>query len=78
METKKVKIKIALVVDSNGDYSSCGWSRPKGDDPGEWFNVCLDGLYGEGTVEHKYIIEAEVSIPELPTIQGTATKQTED
>jgi len=77
MGTKKIKIRIALVVDSNGDYSGCGWSPTKESLDG-FFDICFDGLEGKGTVEHKYVIETEVDIPELPIIECTATKQPED
>ncbi len=78
METKKIKVRIALVIDNTGDWSAAGWhSADK--DLQTCFDVCLDGL-AENEIEKKWIVEAEIEIPELSqqTIEGTATKQTED
>lgn len=79
METKKVKIKIAVVVDSKGDYSGCGWNKAP-EDLKNCFEICYDGLSGDNLPEARYIIEAEIDIPDPSayTVEGTATKQTED
>ena len=78
METKKVKIRVAVVIDNVGDWSAAGWHMAK-DSLQECFDVCFDGM-AENEVEEKWIVEAEIDIPtrSLRTIEGTATKQTKD
>ena len=79
METKKVKIRVAIVVDSSGDYSSCGWSKAP-EDLGNCFEICYDGLSGDHLPEARYVIEAEIDIPDRSafTVEGTATRQTNE
>lgn len=78
METKKVKIIVAVVVDNTGDWTASGWKRV-GEDLQVCFDVCFDSM-AENDIEEKWIIEAEIDIPtrSLRTIKGTATKQIED
>lgn len=80
METKteKIKIRIAVVVDSGGDWGAAGWHSAK-ESLQDCFDVCFDGL-AENDVEEKWIIEAEIDVPmqNSRTIEGTATKQTKD
>ena len=79
METKKIKVRIALVVNGNGNYNAsgrdCGRSQFE-----EYFDVCSDGLGGVEAVEDRYVVEVEVDLPKYDTniIEGTAIKQTED
>lgn len=77
METKRVKIRIAVVVDSDGNYNAYGYGAEK-EDMDECFAIAFEGLVGKNTIEHQYIIEAEINMPKLQIINGTATKQTED
>ena len=76
METEKVKIRIAVVVDSDGNYNSAGWSDVS-ENMDECFDVCFEGLVGKNTIEHQHVVEVEVDIPKLSIIEGTATKQPE-
>lgn len=78
METKKVKIRIALVVDSNGEYGAYGFNNA---DIKDCFAICFDTLpihsSGDNVGEVRYVVETEINIPEPRIIKGTATKQEE-
>ena len=66
---KTVKVRIAVAVDSQGNWAASGWSG-KGD-PGAasdyMADIARDGV-GEG--EALYWVEAEIPMPEVQTIQG--------
>jgi len=67
---KTVKVKIAVSVDSNGDWSAAGWSG--GTDPSEFHSYTIDALEPG---ENGYWLEAELPVPEkIPTIQATVTE----
>lgn len=69
---KKTKVRIALAVDSQGDWNACGWSRdgkPTLDD--DMMTAAVE-MVSDG--ENQYWVEVEVEIPEPKTVQGKATK----
>lgn len=70
MKTKK--IRIAVAVDGNGDWSAVGWS---GADPAEVRGIVLEGVSGAAE-EHIVWVVAEVPIPEQSSldIEGTVEK----
>ncbi len=79
METKKVKIRVAVIVDSNGDWGAAGWSHAKNLDC--CFDECAEGISNDtGTVGEKWIMEAEIDVPvqSVRTIESTITKQEKD
>lgn len=72
----KVKVRIAVAVDVNGNWASTGWGKNKGnyskkrDD--EMMEFALETLEPG---EAQYFIEAELDIPTIKTISATVSKQ---
>ena len=66
---KTVKVRIAVAVDTQGNWASSGWSE-KGDqvDINEYMADIARECVGEG--EALYWVEAEIPMPEVQTIQG--------
>lgn len=64
-----VKVRIAVAVDPEGDWNSCGW---KDGDVKDAMGICVDTL---GSGEARYWLEAELPIPEIATIHATVTKE---
>jgi len=69
--TKTVKVKIAVSVDPTGDWFSAGW---KGASEEEMHSYTIDGLENG---ESRYWLEAELPVPEAPTIHPTVTEATQ-
>ncbi len=66
--TKTVKVRIAVGVDAEGNWTGYGW-RDAPDDARETLNVCLDDI-NDGEIV--YWLTAELPIPtEPPTIEAT-------
>lgn len=64
----KVKVRIAVAVDSDGDWNACGWSDAP--DDSTTMGIACETL-GDG--ERRYWIEAELDAPEVATVQGKVT-----
>lgn len=65
----KVKVRIALAIDSNGKWMAVGWKHATND---EMMDNAIDGM---DSGERRYFIEAEVEAPEPPTVvQGTVSE----
>lgn len=62
---KTVKVRIAVAVDSDGDWSASGW---KGARDYHAMGTAVDGV---GDNASRYWITAELPIPEAPTIAGS-------
>lgn len=62
-----VKVRIAVVVDPTGDWSSAGWPGSDADK----MNLAADPL-NEG--EARYWLEAELPVPTVNTVQAEVTK----
>ena len=62
---KTVKVRIAVAVGSDGDWSACGW---KGDRDGDAMDTVIDAV---GDNASPYWITAELPIPEAQTIAGS-------
>ncbi len=56
---RKQTVRIALAIDSTGEYSACGWGRGDGHAEPDWC-LCEDTLSPRS---RRYIIEAEVELP---------------
>lgn len=54
-----VKVKIAVAVDSTGNWNACGWRNAPSD--AEKMALCVEPL-NDG--EARYWLEAELSLPE--------------
>lgn len=65
---KKVRVRIAVAVDQDGEWNAAGWSRRgKSCDDDEMMSVCVEGVGGN---EASYFVEAEVYVPERPTVKA--------
>jgi len=62
-----VKVRIAVAVDPDGDWNSCGWKTGTNKDA---MSICVDTL---GSGEARYWLEAELPIPEIATIRAAVT-----
>lgn len=73
---KTMKIKILVAVGSNGDWAASGWGQ-KGKAPDK---VSIESMKDTVTdmveaEQYQYVwVEAEVPIPEISTVFGTAIK----
>jgi len=64
---KTVKVRIAVCVDPQGDWSSSGWSGATDED-------MMENASGDTSMDAKqYFIEAEIPIPEPEIVQGTVS-----
>jgi hypothetical protein len=63
-----VKVRIAVAVDPDGDWNSCGWKDGKAADA---MSICVDTL---ASGEARYWLEAELPIPEIATIQAAVSE----
>lgn len=68
MESKTVKVRIAVAVDPEGAWHCCGWD---GCDEQEAFSYCIDSL---GSGESRYILTAELAIPEVVEVPAAIEK----
>ena len=60
-----VKVRIAVAVDARGNWNACGFSAARSDK--DKMDSCVEML-DDG--EARYWLEAELAIPETPTIQA--------
>jgi hypothetical protein len=66
---KKVKVKVALMVDANARWSAHGESD-QADNPDWSFVEDMFGAYPPAINPRKFIIEVMVEVPSLPVIQA--------
>jgi hypothetical protein len=62
---KTVKVRIAVTVDSDGDWSASGWKGAQDDDA---MGIAIDGV---GENSSRYWITAELPIHEVQTVAGS-------
>lgn len=67
---KKVKVRIAVAVDPDGDWDATGWSAATDDSA---MGIARDSV---GSGEACYWLEAELEIPEAKTVQANVEKAT--
>lgn len=66
----KVKVRIAVAINTKGDWYAVGSSRGKDDDDMEIALDSLDCLASPH--DHRgYFVEAELEVPVTETVQGT-------
>jgi len=63
-----VRVRIAVAVDPDGDWNSCGW---KGGGDENAMEICTESI---GSGEARYWLEADLPVPEIATIQAAVTK----
>jgi hypothetical protein len=66
--TKTVKVKIAVSVDHNGEWSSAGWNTAN---PEELHSYTIDSLEPG---ERRYWMEAELELPAPTTVKPIITE----
>ena len=66
--TKTVKVRVAVTVDASGDWCASGW---KGGDDDEVMDSAAGSI---GDNEACFWLEAELPVPEVPTITATVTE----
>lgn len=65
---KTVKVRIAVAVDPEGNWSSAGWSNGR---DGDKMGIACETV---GTGEARYWLEAELAIPDSSIVQATVTE----
>jgi len=72
-----MKVRIALVVDAEGNWVATGWGYVKKkpiSDKAAMEYCRLNWSTVEGRLESEYFIEAEVELPKPTTIEGKVGK----
>lgn len=69
---KTVKVRIAVAVDPEGNWGCAGW---KNADQDELHSYAVENLENG---EHRYWLDAELKIPEIPEISATVSSATGD
>lgn len=64
----KVKVRIAVAVDSSGEWTSSGWNGCDAEDAKALASDAVGDPYAI------YWIEAELDAPEVATVQGKVTR----
>jgi hypothetical protein len=72
--SKTVKVRIAVSVDCNGDWSSAGWSSTDSTDSENFHSYTIDSLEPG---ENRYWLEAELEVPETKTITAQVSQLTQ-
>lgn len=68
---KTVKVKIAVVIDDEGNWTANGWN----DGEKECMGICLDIIdIIDGDVQ-RFWVEAELPIPKIKTFSGTVEEE---
>ena len=65
----KVKVRIAVAVGTNGEWNAMGWSSGETSDS-EKMSLCVEVI---DSGEARYWLEAELDVPEAPTVQASVT-----
>ena len=63
----KVKVKIAVAIDSDCNWNSCGWGSPDEDNSSDCMSMAVDPLLNG---EKRYWIEAIIDTPSVETVIG--------
>lgn len=63
-----VKVRIAVAVTPEGDWSACGWSGTASDD--DKMSICVDSL---ASGEKRYWLEAELEVPSVDVVQSSVS-----
>ena len=61
----KVKVRIAVAVDRQGNWNSCGWSGCG--DVGEMFQICVETIESG---EARYILTADLDLPVVTEVEA--------
>lgn len=69
--SKTVKVRIAVAVNAEGDWSACGWPNPSA--AGDMMGMALDSLDADGAVS-EFWITAELPVPETCDVAGAVTQ----
>lgn len=72
MSKRTINVRIAVIVNSKGEWSSAGW--PKADDA-ELMAFAGDGLGEAICPEARYFVTAELELPEANEIVGAVEKE---
>lgn len=64
-----VKVRIAVAVAPNGEWNAMGWSSGEASDS-EKMSLCIETI---DPGEARYWLEAELDVPEAPTVQANVT-----
>lgn len=69
---KKVKVRIAVAVDPEGDWNACGWSIDGKKQPDSEITMIARETVAEG--ERIYFLEAELDVPEPIVVTPTVAE----
>ena len=72
---KTVKVRIALVVNSNGYWSAYGFPKDGPRDESMMMDNACDGMGEPNGVEAKHWITAEVEVPEVKETPGVVSTE---
>lgn len=65
----KIKCRIALAINSNGEYSACGGTQADIEDQKLYQRFARDGI--DTDVPYKSLwVEVEIDVPEVETVEG--------
>lgn len=64
--TNKLQIKIALAIDSDGNWGASGWGNLDGCATDQAMEIALECLDEMAEVDRRYFIELEREVPEAP------------
>jgi hypothetical protein len=64
---RTVHVRIAVAVDTEGDWNSCGW---RDGDEKDVMGICVETL---GSGEARYWLEADLPVPCVQTIQAAVS-----
>lgn len=66
-----VRVRICVVVDDKGRWSSAGWKGKRALSDSSLIDVAHEADITEGSNTRTYFIEADLELPTPETIQGT-------
>lgn len=69
-----MKVRIKLAINTEGNWCAMGWQGMGDQDAND---TIYESVYQEGSLM-EYWIEAEVPVPDIPTIQAQATHSNVD
>lgn len=68
---KTVRVRICVVVDDKGHWSSAGWKGERALLDCDLIDTAHEACMTEGNNTRTYFIEADLELPAPETIQGT-------